>query len=126
MGPPSQSRKPDILRDLKSSNSCGLDGLGIDWSCGPQLASVMAVIRCESIGNLTWELSVALSWLEKVIPKVRVPFKYLMTCLAARMWPLVALVVYLARKLVTGAISGRVEMASQLREPTRVCSVLFC
>ena len=47
-----------------------------------------------------------------------VPIRYMMTCLAAVVCALVGSLEYLASRLVTVAISGLVEILSQLREPT--------
>ena len=52
----------------------------------------------------------------KEIPILRAPLRYWKTFLAASMCPLDGSEIYLARKLVMVAISGRVEMGSQFIE----------
>ena len=85
-----------------------------------------AVRQVGSTGNFTCEFSCSLSKLEKVIPRVCVPFRYLITCFAACICPFDAVVEYFAKKIVIGAISGLVDIASQLSKPTRVWNRLFC
>jgi hypothetical protein len=53
----------------------GLVDLGMEASCDPQFAS--------EIGNFTKDAKVVLWWLEKVMPKVDVPFRYQRTYFAA-------------------------------------------
>ena len=59
-----------------------------------------------------------MSRLEKEILYVLEPLRYLRTCLACARCPLDGLDEYLARMLVIGAISGLVDVASQLSDPT--------
>ena len=73
---------PDTERLLNRSRGGSL-GLGLDWSCGPQLASVKGVIFYGSSGNFTNASSLELLRLVKEIPRFLVPFKYLPTCLHA-------------------------------------------
>jgi hypothetical protein len=54
------------------------------------------------MGNFTNEFRSDLSVLLNTIPSVFVPFKYRIIHLAACMWPLEALVEYLASMLVIG------------------------
>ena len=78
-------------------------------------------------GNLTNDSSGLQSLLEKRIPRSFVPLRYLITCLAASMWPGDGFALYLAIMLVIVAMSGRVWVDSQLRDPTyfRRISVSF-
>ena len=52
-----------------------------------------------------------------------------MTCLECATWPALGFAEYLTNMLVFGAISGQVDVASQLREPTmdwKVCVRYAC
>ena len=80
--------------------------------------SVRAVSWSDGIENFTKLCSVSLSVLEKDIPLVFILLRYLMTCLAWVTCPSVGREEYFARILVIGAISGLVDVESQLREPT--------
>ena len=121
IGPPNQIRNPDKERDLnRSSSGFGFPSFGVDWSCGPQFASVSDTIVVGSMGNFTKEFKSDRSVLLNTMPSVFVPLRYLMTHFAAWMWPLEALVVYCASMLVIGWMSGRVDIDNQLSEPTSV------
>jgi hypothetical protein len=64
-----------------------------------------------------------------MIPLDFVPFKYLITCLTLSICFDVGFDVYLASKLVMVAMSGHVDIESQLRLPISVCILcwsLFC
>ena len=69
---------PEMDLDLKRSNWLG--GFGIllmDWSCGPQLASVMEYsLVFGSIGNLTYDAIDVCGMVVKVIPISLVPLRY--------------------------------------------------
>ena len=82
MGPFDHRMNPEIDRLLKRSRG-GLSGFGLDWSCGPQLASVKGVICVGSSGNLTKTSSAEFLLLVKEMPKCFVPFKYFPACLHA-------------------------------------------
>ena len=98
---------------------------GLLWSCGPQFASVNVVTTSFRIGKLMNELMELLSSDVKVMPFVFVPLMYLTTQIAVSMWPCDGLWVYFARRATGVAMSGRVEIASQLRLPTRYCIFLM-
>jgi len=89
MWPLSHMMKPEMERDLKISMG-GSDGFGLDWSWGPQFASVKGVIVLLERGNLKKELRVEFLRLWKEMPRCFVPLRYLRTRLAASRWPLVA------------------------------------
>ena len=111
MGPFVHSMNPDIERLLKRSRG-GAFGLGFDWSCGPQLASVNGVIFVGSSGNLTKASSLELRPLVNEMPRYLVPFRYRPTCLHASKWAFVAHCVYFDNMFVIVAKSGRVLVAS--------------
>ena len=83
------------------------------------MESVKAVGVGGSIGNLMKALSVSSGVDVKDNALFLVPTRYLMTLLAALMYPWVGLLEYLARRLVAVAMSGRVDILSKLREPMR-------
>ena len=75
-------------------------------------------------GNFTKDSRGLESLLENLIPRSLVPLRYLMTCFAASIWPGDGLALYLAIMLVIVAISGRVWVDNQFRDPTylrRIC-----
>ena len=73
MGPWPHRMNPERDLVLKSSKYCGgVLGLGLLWSWGPQLASVMA-IGCFGGGNLMNAASLEFPLVENVIPLVNVP-----------------------------------------------------
>jgi len=75
-GPPSQIMKPAMERDLKSSRKIGgLSGCGTDWSCGPQLESVMAVRVSWSKGDLTKDSRLEEDLRENLIPRSAVSMR---------------------------------------------------
>ena len=116
-------KKPESDLDLNGSRVLVSCGLGFDWSCGPQLASVRDVTWVVGRGNFRNELISALAVVVNSMPCSLVPFKYLMTLFAASICPLEGLRVYFARRLVIVAMSGRVEIESQFRQPTNCCMV---
>ena len=117
-GPPNHMRYPESDHVLKSSSSVIDVGSALLWSWGPQLASVRAVMRLAGIGNFRKLCRWSLSQLEKDMPKVLDPLRYLRTWFACARCPSEGLDEYLASMLVIGAISGLVDVASQLRDPT--------
>ena len=116
--------KPESDRDLKSLSG-GSFGLGLDWSCGPQLASVNGVIVWFGRGNFINASIFGFFVLWNAIPSVFVPFRYLMIRLAASVCLRVALWLYFESRLVAVAISGRVDVANHWRLPVYDCRMLL-
>ena len=83
----------------------------------------MEVIRSLGRGNLTNDSTLESVIVSKLMPRVLVPLRYLITRLTYRRWDLVAFVVYLASMLVIVAMSGRVDIESQVKQPIRTCIV---
>ena len=108
----------------RSTGSGGSWGLGIDWSCDPQFASVIAWIL-ECIGKWTKDWRESLESLWKAIPRDFVPLMYLMMCLAAAIWPYDGLFCCCARRFVATARSGLVPCDSHKSDPTYDWSCCF-
>ena len=67
-------RNPDNDRDL--NNSSGLSfGLGVDCSCGPQIASANGVTVVGAVGNLMNDCSSVFGAEWNAIPNVLVPLR---------------------------------------------------
>ena len=63
-------------RALNRSSSGGVfPCFGLDWSCGPQLASVNGVVVLGEIGKWRNDSRCSLGQLEKVMPKSFVPLR---------------------------------------------------
>ena len=87
------------------------------------MASVRDMTDDGGSGNFRNEVMCGFSVVVNSMPCSLVPFRYLITLFAAAMCPFDGFKVYLARMLVMVAMSGRVEIASQLRQPTSCCMV---
>ncbi len=75
-GPPNHRIYPDKDLDLKMSNDVCVVGCRLlDWSWGPQLASVMEYSFDSSSGNLTYDWMDVLVVVVNDIPMVRVPLR---------------------------------------------------
>jgi hypothetical protein len=74
-GPLVQMMYPEIDRDLNSSSSLCVDVL--DWSCGPQFASVKGVVAFGSTGNFTNDSIELFLLLWNAIPRFLVPLSVL-------------------------------------------------
>ena len=107
---------PERDLDLNSSNGWS-SGLGFDWSCGPQLASVNGVMIWVWRGNLMNASIFGFIVLWKAILRVLVTFRHQMMCFAASICLRVALRLYFDRRLVTVAMSGLVDVANHWRLP---------
>ena len=108
--------KPERDHDWNNGRSVVVFLL-VDWSCGPQFASVSPVR--DSIGKWTYEASSELLSILNDIPLSIVPFRYLSMCLQWFRWPTDGLDRYLERILVAVEMSGLVEVDSHWKEPTR-------
>ena len=76
---PSQMTNPAIERVLNRSSSIGgASGAGIDWFCGPQLASVNGVMIDGFRGNWTKDSIFESFLLENSIPRSDLPLRYRM------------------------------------------------
>ena len=109
MGPLNKMRNPDIERALKRSSSGGcLLGWGLDWSWGPQSASVNGVVDFGQTGKWRKDSRCSLGLLEKVRPRSLVPLIYLMAYFAALRCPGDCFVWYWERRDVMVLRSFRV------------------
>ena len=70
---------PEMDRDLKMSSCLVSFSRGLLWSWGPQLASHREVILSDGRGNFTNDSTLEAVTVWKLIPRVCVPFRYLMT-----------------------------------------------
>ena len=93
------------------------------WSWGPQFASQSDVTVGSLIGNLTKDVSEVLGIVVNRMPVSLVPFRYFITYFTWSICDFEGLCVYLARMLVIVAMSGRVEIASHVRQPIYCCIV---
>ena len=128
-GPPYHITKPDIDLVLKRSSSCGVwPDLTFDWSCGPQFASVRAVILLLLTENFTHDLIFKFGELVNAILNVQVPQRYLITHFAVNVFPFAGCETYFASMLVIVAISGCVDMDNHVNDPTINCilALSFC
>ena len=89
----------------------------VDWSCGPQFASVSPVR--DVIGNWTYDESSELLSMLNDIPLSMVPFRYRSICLQWFRWPTDGLDRYLERIFVAVEMSGLVDVANHWNDPTR-------
>ena len=119
IGPKRRIRKPDIDLGVKVATCLGLWlGLGIDWSWGPQFASVNAVRESCCIGNWMKDSNSGWGRFVKVIPWALFDIRYLIAYCADLMCPGVGCVWCLARIDVIADRSGRVDCDSHNNEPT--------
>ena len=77
------------------------------------MASDIAETAVSSIGNFKCALSFLVAFVAKLIPRVLLPLRYLMTRLIWVMWYLVGVEIYFDRILVMVQMSGRVDVPSQ-------------
>lgn len=106
---------PEIERVLKRSTVSLVLGGGLEASWGPQLESVYDVSLLRGKWINVWA---SICWfVVKKSPSWRVPARYLRANWAAYNWPGLGLFWYFAKMEVMVDKSGRVEWASQLREP---------
>ena len=89
MGPPYHMIYPEMDLDLNVSSSGGvLPGFTFDWSCGPQFASINAVMDFGLSRNFMNVLIFDVFELVKAIPYFLAPRRYRTTRFAASICPL--------------------------------------